>query len=310
MAGTPGAAGTSGAAGAAGIDAGGAGFGGGAGMAGAGPTGGSGPTAGAGGAGGAGAPVCGNGVLEDGETCDDLPITCGECERVLTPLIWLDAADSDTIVTDSVGDITVWQDKSGNDNHMQPIAAGGPRIGAAINGQDTVVFSGADAMTVPGSENTVSGDFTALVVVSINGNASHHTIFGKAADVFGNNDAELDWGFGGDTDDTFRVLVTQDTGGVTTRVISSTFNVQQAYVLAATWSGGDTLRGYRDGARFGEVVSAVTVGNSHPLCLGGYTTAHPERRLEGNVAEAIAYEEALSDAELAAINQYLMDKWL
>jgi hypothetical protein len=39
------------------------------------------------------------------------------------------------------------------------------------------------------------------------------------------------------------------------------------------------------------------------------TTAHPERRLGGNVAQAIAFEEVLGDTDLAAVNQCLMEEW-
>ena len=253
--------------------------------------------------------ICGDGVVDDGETCDGSPVTCASCERVLAPLIWLDAADSETLVINDTGVVTDWQDKSGRGHHMRAVGTAGPQVGTQVNDQDTVVFSGADSMTVPGTETTMQGDFAAFVVVSINGADSHHTIFGKAADAFGNNDTSLDWAIAADVDNTFRVLVTQNSGGLTTRAISPPFSVQRTYVLAATWSGGDTLRAYSDGEIFQEVVAPVALGDGHPLCLGGYDPAHQERWLEGNVAEAIAYTEALDDAPLAAIQQYLMEKW-
>lgn len=86
----------------------------------------------------------------------------------LTCSAWYDAADTSTI-TASLGTVSQWRDKSGNDRHAnQPTAANPPATGASINGRNVLTFS-SDSLTVPYSADLQKANMGIFVVCKATG---------------------------------------------------------------------------------------------------------------------------------------------
>jgi hypothetical protein len=188
---------------------------------------------------------------------------------------------------------------------MFPVSAA-PTMGAKQNGLDTVAFDGSVGMTVPNSSGAISGDLTAFVVVKTNQAGTYNTIFGNAADTVGKWDDDVDWGFGTNVSDKCLFNVTANSGATGVQV-NADCSIGDYHVLSGVWDSGDHIRIWVDGQFVTEKTFAVVLGNEHPLSVGGYAVI---RRLKGNIGEAIAYDSALSDDQRAAVEQYLLDKWI
>jgi hypothetical protein len=67
---------------------------------------------------------------------------------MLAPALWLDAADANTITLNS-GNVSQWNDKSGNNRHLTQASAGSQPlyISSGLNGQNIVRFEAGDAIS-------------------------------------------------------------------------------------------------------------------------------------------------------------------
>ena len=77
------------------------------------------------------------------------------------------------------------------------------------------------------------------------------------------------------------------------------------FVMQAAWQNGSNSRNFVNGAFVGSVLGTGTGPGTVGLGTGG-TYAEP---LDGDLAEVIAYDSALSEANMAGVWQYLAAKY-
>jgi len=87
-------------------------------------------------------------------------------KEILTDL-WLDASDQSTI-TESGGDVSVWEDKSGNDNHAtQVVGAEQPKTAIdTINGLNTITFDDVDDFMNLTSDIVTTPDYLCMGITN------------------------------------------------------------------------------------------------------------------------------------------------
>jgi hypothetical protein len=85
----------------------------------------------------------------------------------LSPLLWLDASDEDTIVS-SGGSVSQWNDKSGNGNNAtQGTGSAQPATGSTTqNGLNVLDFDGGDELMLPSGVYTIPTGSNTIFVVS------------------------------------------------------------------------------------------------------------------------------------------------
>jgi hypothetical protein len=264
-----------------------------------------------------------------------LPVTSGL-------QLWLDASDSATLFDATTGGSLVaadggvsrWEDKSGSGRHAtQGTSANRPARKTAIQGsKDVLRFDGSnDSLSIPSSTATFNflhgADSTVFAVVKAgttanpnaeyaflgthNGSGGTNGITLWYADFveegFNPNDQlrvivgaaggagavvdSADRGVGGFTANTFKVL----------SVITKPTQATAANRLSARVNGGSAVSGNQ------ATKAASAADASGDLTLGSSSGA--TFFLNGDIAEIIIYNSALSDTDRAAVESYLISKW-
>ena len=103
-----------------------------------------------------------------------------------TPALWLDAADADTI-TESGGDISQWDDKSGNNRHATQGTPGNEPsyTTPGLNGLGVVSFNGSPECLDVDLDFLASVDHSAFIVIT--DVTAHSNIYGAATGSAGAN---------------------------------------------------------------------------------------------------------------------------
>ena len=197
-----------------------------------------------------------------------------------TPLLTTTAADGQPVVE--------WQDQSGQENHaIQNSAANSALlVGNVVNGRPVLRFDdGGDGYLTP----LVLGTPCTVFVVHAYNSAvatARRAVQGTNNWLLGPYSFVHDFFQGGDF-----------TGGPA--VVTSQFVVQ------ATWQDGSASRNWINGAFVGTPRAAGAGPGTVSL---GAVGAYPEA-LDGDVAEIIIYDVALSEAQLAQVWAYLAAKY-
>ena len=213
--------------------------------------------------------------------------------------MWLDPTDSATL-TLSGSQIVDISDKSGNGNHAtQPTAASRPLTGGSINGLNAMIFDGTDDFFNLGAgiAGIMTGAVTAFIV-ALSDNA------GDAS--------QLLMGFGTATTAprgaTIFQTATQLQGYHRTTVAPTnlTFTRNTTPFLACLRRNNGSVRVWGNGgtSAYGSDSEDVTA------TLGTIGAAGAAaNRFDGQIAEIIIYNRALSSAEMNLVNNYLAAKW-
>lgn len=254
--------------------------------------------------------------------------------------LWLDASDASTLYDATTGGALVaadggvarWEDKSGNNRHAtQGTAANRPlRKTSQQNGLDTLSFDGSnDQLVIPSSKTYFRflhyGAATAFVVVRPGTTAdpdAAYIIFetGNLSTSFsvpGGYSMFYDDRVSGSRNDNLRIFIASgETGGSVTveandTVAANTYGVLSVVsdTLAATASrifartNGGSVHSTNT-----ETGTADDVDAQNDLAIGARTSdlLFP---LDGNIAEMIMYDSALSDTDRESVENYLMTKW-
>lgn len=244
--------------------------------------------------------------------------------------LWLDAAAPETLFDATTGGSLVaadggvarWEDKSGNGRHFsQSDSAKRPqRKTAQQNGLDSLLFDGTnDSLTGSDFLDGDVGGTTVFVVLKRNATGALHEILTKGTTNGGwvfritdtnklNGGAWADASLAGFTDVSSSATVTAT--GYTAfawRHTAGSFHTQQFFrngisVAVASpveaGSGARTLPNISDVMRIG-----VQRYDGALAAPGDYFLYN------GNIAEIILYNAALSDTDRGAVEQYLMTKW-
>jgi hypothetical protein len=202
--------------------------------------------------------------------------------------VWLEAdalslADTDPVAT--------WTDSSGNGHDFT--AAGGVRPiyrTGILNGLPVVRFATDDEMT-----SDLTGVFasaaTLFVVYTVSGDTDY-SIYETTTTGDGF------WRWSGDGNGYARTF--RSARIATYPLATATTGTRVASVV----SSGSTFQVYFDGVGQGAQAAAFSGGTTHVLGSAG-----GKEFLEGDIAEVIAYDSALSDSDRQAVEAYLADKW-
>ncbi len=227
------------------------------------------------------------------ETEETLPVTSGL-------VLWLDAADSDTI-TSSSNKVSGWADKAGSNNLSQNNSDYQPSTAAdTINNLNTLSFD-------------ATNDHLSLGNALI-GSTENFTIFAVAnLDVVGSNRFIVSqYSNFGHSNRTVFLILNQANNNISYFRGDPGFvnsgQVVSAGVAALFMSArnGNNLTIEKNGTGNSSNVSSFTVAQL-PFTIG--TGSSVQGVLQGHVGEIIVYNRALTDEERGEVETYLNNKW-
>lgn len=216
---------------------------------------------------------------------------------VSSPVIWFDANDTSTLTTNGSGLVDAWTSKGTYSGSASAGGAARPAFTAnALNGRSVIRFSDAQTLTNVGAltaANFASSNGTIFAVWSINADGNYNVV-----DISANGEWWC-YGYGGCYPKMFR----------SARIESafSTMPVNGTHLFSAVSSGTDnTYRIWLDGTQ--KVNTTPLWGLGTTLRLG--ENSDKTAQLNGDIAEVLIYNTALSDSERQSVEAYLNYKWL
>ncbi len=226
-------------------------------------------------------------------------------ERVSACVLWLDGCDVDGDgKADTIGDqapVSTWSDKSGQGHHATQTAAGQQPVcaKAASVGRPTVRFSGGQFMLNPFVYNW-SEDWTVVVVASLSSQTKDNWR-GIIGNRFGPGAANW-WTLGTKSDGTLYLETAAGLGVFTNHPLKGAGPAMYSVVRQA---GG--MRLYKDGLCLGQAPAPNVGGRQNELRIGMWFGA--DQGWQGDIAEVLLYNRALSDTERKGVEVYLWSKW-
>jgi len=253
--------------------------------------------------------------------------------------LWLDASDASTLfdatsggsLVAADGGVARWEDKSSNSRHATQATSGDRplRKTAVQGGRDVLRFDGSsDRLSISDSRDYFSflhrSDATVFVVFLVAGTNPNN-----AQSVLDNCDATGQMGFNFGYDDrssrpvndrayAYAGIVNNYAYGIETennKFPPGTFKVVTARVQAANGTASQRARLYVNGTIDASVNSlngsptAISASNLHIGCSINSITSAASSFLNGDIAEIIIYDSALSDGNRALVENYAMTKW-
>jgi hypothetical protein len=223
--------------------------------------------------------------------------------------LWLDGADASTLYDATTGGSLVaadgavarWEDKSGNGRHATQDTSGNrPSRKAAIqNGLDVLRFDGSNDFFSLSAATTTSS-YTSFFVFRRTSAGIHSVSLGPATES-GNYAA---WWFS----DNFVYESSRSVIDFTTHGSANTST--GAFALVTTRTGTTSIATRRNGSTLATVTSGAGVTNP---ASGSWTAVgrgdNAPTTHNGDMCEVILYDSALSDANRALVENYLLAKW-
>lgn len=206
--------------------------------------------------------------------------------------LWL---RGDAGVTSNAGKVSSWADQSGNGYHatMATVARQPTVVSNVLNGKPVIRFGGAQSLLLAGvlQPNT----FT-VFVAGKNSKASEtfSMIFGPGGSSANN---QLRWENGSQA-------LFVGTGNNLPIITSNIGNTRVYHALSSRYDGS-TMSVYRDG-NLTSTHSFVTSGPWDLYQIGAWYSSY---FMEGDVAEILFYDSALSEANRTSANAYLKSKY-
>jgi hypothetical protein len=221
--------------------------------------------------------------------------------------LWLKA---DAGITLDTGAVQTWADQSGNGRDFSAPAAGNrPAYSGTLNGLPVLTFDGTtDYLAGNAASLSIAKNVSGLtmIVVAKYASATQQRIVGIATNTAGITRALLgvsttQWQVGGRRLDADSVVVVGGGASSNNYVIHSgviRYSVATAGVFINSASQVDT--------------AFLTAGNSSNTDSASVSIGDgvsPSQPLNGDIAEVIIYQRALSTAERASVERYLSVKW-
>jgi len=214
--------------------------------------------------------------------------------------LWLDADDASTLYQETActnlataGEgVGCWHDKSGQDNHVTGTAE--PTVTAAgLNGKTVLDFAVDSLQTVDGAPITSNSSYTKFAVVKFDAGGSNNIISSG-----GGGGQHAFWGNGG-------TQIAMWHGS--TFINSGNLGTANYQIGVGRYGAPDTVPNVIN------VNGAQSATNNTTRAFNSTTSvrigSHGSNNLNGQLAEAIIYDRALTDAEIDAVECYLADKW-
>ena len=229
--------------------------------------------------------------------------TQSELPRPENLKLWLRADEGVTSTLD--GAVTGWEDRSGNLNHASQtdLAAAPLLVTDAVNGEPALRFDGVDDfMTVSNSPSVaIAGDISSFFVVRFDDFITFRAVWAKTMN---NVPRATDWYALPDSG--IPRLYRGGTGEGS--VDGGAALIAGQYQIAGFDMAGTTARHYLDGVETssGQILQPLQ-DTGRPLFIG--TRDDRVTRMQGDIAEIIIYNAALSVRERNMIFRYLADKY-
>jgi len=236
-------------------------------------------------------------------------ISDGDASFDHTTDIWNDAYD-ETTITESASDVSQWDDRSGNANHLtQVLASAQPATGSAtINGKNAILFD-ADYMDLASSFDAAgktiffvvdmddadmdidSPDHKGLIAGGPVSNYNHHITLGSSS--------------GGSW---YHYFYESDAGTLTQGIVTNIDNdaLKAPMIITFVFDTSDTKIRMNQNE-----VTDTSLGTTTLQYLGvGYGSySGGGNKLKGAIGEFIVIGEVLNTSEVEAIESYLNSKW-
>lgn len=226
--------------------------------------------------------------------------------------LWLDASDPWTLFNATSGGSTVaangtvarWEDKSGNSRHATESTNGPTRKAAVVGGSDALQFNGAQ--------------FLAGATTPVGGNV--RTFFAVVRQLDTPSDIFFQFGTKPTSGGTLGYIARAGLGGgnsfiggdITTNNLTiqgEALTFTNAFLSAYVQSSASSTRYFFNGTEK-TVTGSVGPYNMDPgYFVGKARNVDDVAFFNGYMCELIAYDTALSDANRALVQSYLMSKW-
>jgi len=216
----------------------------------------------------------------------------------LSPNLWLDATDATTI-TEVSGNVSQWDDKSGNGNNVvQTLSTDRPTNGASINGNNAIDWGAARNRKRLGLNRGANTDNWQDVYVVGRWDAAD-TIFPRYNGLYS----------------AFTSGGTSSGIGLTGRISTPDFFsaitfYDNLYLNNTLIASGDDVLGVANtiANNFFISFSANSPIGVNGICVGG-ERANNSNGWQGVIGEVVAFPRKLSDTERGQMNTYLTNKW-
>lgn len=231
----------------------------------------------------------------------------------LTPQLWLDASDASTI-TSSSGNVSQWDDKSGNGYHVtQATGTAQPKTGTITqNGLNVLDFDGTNHYLIRETDTALGRNVTGLTVYWVasfdSGGSGLVVAFATNLAV---NATRVASGFNTSTQFNNSGRTLDSDSSVSAN--SSTLATGTWYANCAVFDYANTdLNLYVNRTADGSNTSfqtATTTSNTDSLRLTVGAGAGLAQRVNGQIAEVLVYHSAHSSTDREKVFDYLDGKW-
>lgn len=232
-------------------------------------------------------------------------------------LVWFDASDLATITKDGSDRVSQWDDKSGNARHItQGTGADQPLwLEAEISGLDAIEFdsSNTEYMSRAAEDWMRPTNITLIVVMDSDSTGGTHFAAGVPYDGGTWGSPFVGWQIGAANSDTqesrYWVCITD---------VDQEWTVNNQFtagtpVVTTLWYDGTRRKSYTDDTEtFNNTDESgdITYGSPDPtFAIGTRSTGGLGEYFDGKICEVIAYDNGISDEDLANLHDYLMTKW-
>jgi hypothetical protein len=237
----------------------------------------------------------------------------------LTPALWLDASDSNTLYDATTGGSLVaadgaiarWEDKSGNARHATQGSSGARplRKTGVINGRDVARFDGSDDfLAVDSMSSFFNGDDTPFSLIAV-------------ANTLGNATLKVLFSAGNNTGTDYFNWLGLDASEVTRASRRAVFPDEKNASGGSAWttdhiitfaSSGTTISAWLNGAAIitNADFNVATLGsNINRVSVGALVRASVALPWIGDIAEILVFSSEIATANRENVESYLSQKW-
>lgn len=225
---------------------------------------------------------------------------------------WLDAQDAGGFTFSTGTDVSQWNDKSGNGNHMvQATGSAQPLYNAAtINGRPAVQFYDDSTFKQLACADNATMDYTALtafiVVQRVSDLGAIEILYGKYA----TTSAIREFYVGISVGDAPTFTYSNDGTATAAASAGALMSIGTPYIITAqlTGTGGTSSCSLNNANTGGGTITGSIFNGAAPLVMGSIN-AGGALPASVHYGECLFYKAALTAAEIAQVHAYLSSKW-
>jgi hypothetical protein len=231
----------------------------------------------------------------------------------LSPALWLDASDANTLfdatsggsLVAADGTVARWEDKSGNARHVTQATSGSRpvRKTSVQNSRDVVRFDGLLQKLVVSLD--LASPFTFIFAGRRNGGTSACGFAGNLQNS-GNFDGAIFGHFGSGSNNLLASILTRISSTVQN---TSRVDVGNNSLISTAVVGSSSYQGYVNGGNLSEVTATYNARNSSISIGSPRTGSTSTESINGDIAEILVFPTALSTTDRQKVESYLASKW-